>query len=56
MYKNLLVDNPEENQEYSKGRCGGNIGRIFGSIKRTLLYHLGIYSVDKSVYSNRNFH
>jgi len=36
-----LVDNPEENEEYNKGCCGGNIFRIFKSIWRTLFYHLG---------------
>eukprot|EP00494_Astrolonche_serrata_P006849 UN06874 len=36
-----LVDNPDENAEYNKGKCGGNCTRIFGAIKRVLLYHLG---------------
>jgi len=36
-----LVDNPEENEEYNDGRCGGNCTRVFRSAWRTIRYHMG---------------
>jgi len=36
-----LVDNPEANNEFKKGACGGNCCRIFKAIWRAIRYHLG---------------
>lgn len=40
-----LVDNPEENEEYKRSNCS----RLFGSIYRTVRYHLGTIAFSSAL-------